>query len=64
MASIEMLTPGTDIIASVDGDEWEGKVIRTYVEDGVEMVEVATEEEFWTGEYGFDAEVDAVRLAV
>lgn len=64
MASIEDLTKGTDVVATVDGSEWDGKVIRTYVEEGVEMAEiqVAGDEPFWTGEYEFDAMVDDVRI--
>ena len=53
---------GTDIVAIVDGEERDGKVIETFVENGVTMVSADTEEPHWaTGEYGFDAPLDDVR---
>lgn len=54
---------GTEVTAFVDGGEWDGRVIRTYIEDGVEFVEIDSgEEPFWTGDYFFDAPVDSVRV--
>lgn len=56
------LAKGTEIVAVVDGEERDGRVIDTYIEDGVAMVSADTEDPHWaTGEYGFDAPVENVR---
>lgn len=56
------LAKGTEIVAVVDGEERDGRVIDTYTENGVPMVSADTEDPHWaTGEYGFDAPVDDVR---
>lgn len=53
---------GTEIVAIVDGEELDGRVIETYTENGVEMVSADTEDPHWaTGEYGFDAPAENVR---
>lgn len=56
------LPKGTEIVAIVDGEERDGRVIETYIENGVAMVSADTEDPHWaTGEYGFDALAEDVR---
>ena len=58
-----MLARGTEIVAMLDGEELDGRVIDEFIEDGVPMVSASTEEPHWaTGEYGFDAPLEAVRV--
>ena len=54
---------GTRVVADVDGDEWVGTVSRRYNEGGLEMATVETDEEFWTGEFELDCDIDALRFA-
>lgn len=54
---------GTKVVALVDGDEWAGTVSRRYNEGGLEMATVDTDEEFWTGEFELDCDIDDLRHA-
>lgn len=55
------LAKGTEVVANVDGGEWDGRVVREYVEDNVPMVEIESNEPFWDGEYAIDAAREDVR---
>lgn len=59
---MDKLVRGTEIVAVVDGEERDGRVIDVFVHNGTVMVSADTEDPHWaTGEYGFDAPLDDVR---
>jgi hypothetical protein len=55
---------GTEVTANADGDIFKGKVTRRFVQDGLPMatVELAPDEEHWTGADKLDVPVGCLRL--
>lgn len=57
------LEPNTEVVVELDGSDEFGRVVCEFFDQGVPMVEIATDDPHWaTGEYGFDVPRDLVQV--